>query len=63
MCMKKYKLWVKWIHSYYGNKHLLLDIPNQAMWIIQRILKATKYFAQDGYGAEDILTMPNFLIQ
>ncbi|KAK6777420.1 hypothetical protein RDI58_024137 [Solanum bulbocastanum] len=63
MCMKKNKLWVKWIHTYYGNRDLLLDIPNQATWIIQRILKATKSFSQVVYGAKDILTMPNFLIQ
>ncbi|KAH0774098.1 hypothetical protein KY290_011235 [Solanum tuberosum] len=63
ICMKKDKLWVKWIHSYYGNRDLLMDIPKQASWIIQRTLKATKYFAQAGYGVEDILTMPNISIK
>uniref|UniRef100_A0A0V0HDQ0 Putative ovule protein n=1 Tax=Solanum chacoense TaxID=4108 RepID=A0A0V0HDQ0_SOLCH len=40
-----------------------MDIPNQASWIIQRILKATKYFSQAGYSVDDILTMPNSSIK
>ncbi|XP_060188663.1 uncharacterized protein LOC132617631 [Lycium barbarum] len=60
ICTKKDKLWVKWIHSYYRNRDLLRDVPKQASWIIQKILKATKYFAQAGYSMDDISNIPSF---
>lgn len=36
---KKDKLWVEWIHIYYGKGVLGLQ-AKQASWIVQRILKA-----------------------
>lgn len=35
ICRKKDKLWVKWIHCYYGrNRVLYEDIPSQTSWIV-----------------------------
>lgn len=35
-------------------------VTKQASWIIQKNLKATKYFTQAGYDVVDILTMNSF---
>lgn len=61
LCMKKDKLWVKWIHCYYGrNRNLLLEIPKQASWVVQKILQATKHFIRGGYGIEGMLILQVF---
>ncbi|WMV32216.1 hypothetical protein MTR67_025601 [Solanum verrucosum] len=61
ICNKKGKLWVKWIHSYYGGmRNLLEDIPKQAAWSTQKILQATKYFSRAGYAITDIQVKSHF---
>lgn len=61
---KKDKLWVKWIHCYYGtSRNFLTDIPKQSSWIVQRILKASKYVEKAGYSMNDLRGMNQFSIK
>lgn len=61
ICRKKDRLWVKWLHEYYGrNRNFFMDIPKQASWIVQRILKASKYYAEAGYSPLEIAIMDTF---
>ncbi|XP_059295399.1 uncharacterized protein LOC132048723 [Lycium ferocissimum] len=61
LCQKKDKLWVRWIHCYYGtSRNLLEDIPKQASWIMQKLMKAGKYFLEAGYTLFDIPQMNCF---
>ncbi|XP_060195059.1 uncharacterized protein LOC132624271 [Lycium barbarum] len=52
MCMKKDKLWAKWIHAYYGKGRSVWEIePKQASWVVQKIFKAKKkYFDEAGFS-------------
>jgi len=42
-CQKKDRLWVAWIHSYYGQNEVWNIQAKQASWVFQRILKASKH--------------------
>ncbi|XP_019248784.1 PREDICTED: uncharacterized protein LOC109228056 [Nicotiana attenuata] len=45
LCKKKDKLWVQWIHMYYGKRQAVWKTnPRNASWIVQKIIKAKKYF-------------------
>lgn len=49
MCVKKDKLWVKWIHAYYMKGKSVWKLETkQASWVIQKICKARKYFVEAG---------------
>lgn len=48
LCQKKDKLWVVWIHSYYGKPGIWNIQAQQASWVIQRILKAAKHLQEAG---------------
>lgn len=46
---KKDKLWVRWVHIYYGKGRQLWEVePQQASWILTKILKAKKYLQETG---------------
>ncbi|XP_075107179.1 uncharacterized protein LOC107766925 [Nicotiana tabacum] len=61
LCKKADKLWVRWIHRYYGkNRNIFEDVPKQASWIVQKILKATKYFDEAGYTMAEVQNMERF---
>ncbi|XP_070025322.1 uncharacterized protein LOC142181854 [Nicotiana tabacum] len=64
ICNKKDKLWVKWIHCYYGRRaSLWKSKPMQASWIVQKILKAAKYLEEVGIQEEELNQMQSFTIQ
>lgn len=48
VCQKKEKLWVLWIHSYYGQNGVWNIQAKQASWMVQRIAKAAKHFQEAG---------------
>lgn len=63
MYRKKDKLWVKWIHSYYGNGRIIWEAnSNQASWMVQKIFKAKKYFEEAGTFME-LQSMAEFSIK
>ncbi|XP_060216818.1 uncharacterized protein LOC132644255 [Lycium barbarum] len=47
VAMKKDKLWVLWIHSYYIKGRRLEDmvIPKQSSWIVRKIIAAREWFS------------------
>lgn len=64
ICRKKDTLWVRWIHCYYGrNRVLYEDVPKQASWIVQRILKASKYVEVVGSNITEFKEMEHFSIK
>ncbi|XP_019258169.1 PREDICTED: uncharacterized protein LOC109236442 [Nicotiana attenuata] len=64
LCMKKDRMWVKWIHVYYKKQNALWSIvPKQASWIVQKILKAKQYFEEAGYTDEDVEGISSFSIK
>ncbi|XP_009623101.1 uncharacterized protein [Nicotiana tomentosiformis] len=55
-------MWVQWVHVYYKKYNSMWGAePNQASWVIQKILKVKKYFEEAGYSEEEVLRMENFL--
>lgn len=50
LCKKKDKLWVEWMHSYYGQQGIWGKQAKQASWIVQRIFKAHKHLQNIGYN-------------
>ncbi|XP_075087833.1 uncharacterized protein LOC142169812 [Nicotiana tabacum] len=64
VCTKKDKLWVKWIHYYYGRRTTLwMSQPKQASWIVQKILKAGKYLEEVGLQEKEFILIRTFSIQ
>nr|XP_016461930.1 PREDICTED: uncharacterized protein LOC107785201 [Nicotiana tabacum] len=64
LCKKKDKLWVQWVHVYYKKYNPGWGTePKQASWVIQKIFKAKKYFAEGGYTEDDVLRMKTFSIK
>ncbi|XP_060210446.1 uncharacterized protein LOC132637365 [Lycium barbarum] len=61
ICHKNDKLWIKWLHCYYGNRrNILEDIPKQASWIMQKILKASKHVNAASYTVQELQQMTRF---
>lgn len=44
----------------WGDRNFLEDIPKQTSWIIQKIMKASKYYIEAGYELTDIHNMDQF---
>ncbi|XP_075079647.1 uncharacterized protein LOC142164816 [Nicotiana tabacum] len=64
ICMPKDKLWVKWIHYYYGRRaSLWKSKPMQAYWIVQKIIKVAEYLEEVGIQEEELSQMQCFTIQ
>ncbi|CAN4117930.1 unnamed protein product [Withania somnifera] len=63
LCKKKDKLWVEWIHTYYGKEGVWGVQAKQASWIVQRILKAHKHLQEAGYNESSVLSMDNYSIK
>jgi len=62
LCQKKDKLWVVWIHSYYGKTGIWNIQAQQASWVVHRILKAAKHLQKAGFTEEDIRNMTHYNI-
>lgn len=63
VCKKNDKLWVRWVHAYYGGTSYIWEAKcNQASWIMQKILKAHKYIAQAGMSMDELMSMNQFSI-
>ncbi|XP_070013797.1 uncharacterized protein [Nicotiana sylvestris] len=61
---KKDKLWIQWIHCYYIKGRQVWDTyPNQASWMVRKIMKAKKNFEEAGYTHSDILALSSFSIK
>ncbi|XP_070021911.1 uncharacterized protein LOC142177638 [Nicotiana tabacum] len=55
LCKKKDKLWVQWIHMYYGKRQTIWETnPKNASWIVQKIIKAKKYLEEMGYTMNEV---------
>ncbi|XP_075085042.1 uncharacterized protein LOC107815716 [Nicotiana tabacum] len=51
LCKKKDRLWVRWVHAYYGANISIWEARcNQASWLLQKIVKASKYEDSSWYG-------------
>lgn len=58
---KKDKLWVRWVHIYYGKGRQLWEVePQQASWILTKILKAKKYLEGTGMRMTDMSQLKTF---
>ncbi|XP_019263451.1 PREDICTED: uncharacterized protein LOC109241191 [Nicotiana attenuata] len=56
LAQKKDKLWVQWIHTYYGKGKAVNCIEaNQASWLVKKILNAKHYMIEAGINLEEIL--------
>lgn len=50
---KKDKIWIQWVHMYYGNRGSIWgNLPRQASWMMQKLLKAHKYFEEAGWNED-----------
>ncbi|XP_075074519.1 uncharacterized protein LOC142162107 [Nicotiana tabacum] len=64
LCRKKDKLWVRWIHLYYGKKQEVWDIkPRNASWIVQKIIKAKRYIEVVGVSMKEVAEWNYFSIK
>lgn len=64
LCKKKDRLWVLWVHSYYGKQSYVWGVQvKQASWMVQRILKVHKYLQEAGYSEQDMITMDKYSIK
>lgn len=59
---KEDKLWVEWIHSYYGQEGVWGIQVKQASCLVQKILKAHKHFQAAGYNEHTLLSMKSTLL-
>lgn len=62
VCQKKDKLWVAWIHSYYGQNGVWNIPEKQASWVVQRILKAAQHLQEAGNTEAYIRDMEKYSI-
>ncbi|XP_075074890.1 uncharacterized protein LOC142162436 [Nicotiana tabacum] len=48
LAQKKEKTWIRWIHTYYikGQSILEMNIPQQASWMVRKIIEARKIMQQ-----------------
>ncbi|XP_060182493.1 uncharacterized protein LOC132612187 [Lycium barbarum] len=61
---KKDKLWVQWVHTYYGkHKNLWDEEVKQASWMIRKILKAKKYIKAVGISPDEFIAMSYYSIK
>lgn len=61
---KKIKLWVQWVHEYYGKKRPILEItPRQASWIVQKIAQARLYIEDAGLTMTEVVGWKTFSIR
>lgn len=63
LCKKKDKLWVKWIHSFYGQRGIWGIQAHQASWLVQRIVKAYKRLQATGYNELSLKKMEQYYIK
>ncbi|XP_060195279.1 uncharacterized protein LOC132624530 [Lycium barbarum] len=64
LCKKKDRLWVQWIHIYYGRHQPVLEhTPKQTSWVVRKILKAKDYLQTTGLSVEEILDWNSFSIK
>lgn len=57
---KKDKLWVEWIHTYYGQEGVWGIQAKQASWLVQRILKAYKHLQEAGHSEISVVRMDKY---
>nr|XP_009780957.1 PREDICTED: uncharacterized protein LOC104229926 [Nicotiana sylvestris] len=61
---KKDKLWVQWIHLYYGKKQEVWETnPSNASWIVQKIIKAKIYVEAAGIDMKELAEWNYFSIK
>ncbi|XP_070017114.1 uncharacterized protein LOC142172448 [Nicotiana tabacum] len=60
---KKDKMWIQWAHLYYKRYTTWGEQPKQASWVVQKIIKAKKYFEEVGYSEEKVRQMDKFSIK
>ncbi|XP_019248713.1 PREDICTED: uncharacterized protein LOC109227980 [Nicotiana attenuata] len=64
LCKKKDKLWVQWIHLYYGKKQEVWESnPNNASWIVQKIIKAKRHVEAAGVDMKELAEWNFFSIK
>ncbi|XP_070014197.1 uncharacterized protein [Nicotiana sylvestris] len=60
---KNDKLWVVWIHTYYGKGRTVEYIEaKQASWLVQKILKAKQYMIEVGVNLDEVLEKEHITI-
>lgn len=54
LAKKKDRIWIRWIHAYYikGLDLFTMKCPNQASWIVQKIIGSAQYFQDDAKRAK-----------
>ncbi|WMV40853.1 hypothetical protein MTR67_034238 [Solanum verrucosum] len=62
LCRNKDKLWVAWIHSYYGQHGVWNIQTKQTSWIVQRIFKAAQYLQEVGLNEACVRNMESYSI-
>ncbi|XP_060195131.1 uncharacterized protein LOC132624355 [Lycium barbarum] len=61
---KKDKLWVKWLHIYYGKGRSMWGlVAGNASWVVRKILKAKVYLENVGIQEQDLIQMEKFSIK
>ncbi|WMV37355.1 hypothetical protein MTR67_030740 [Solanum verrucosum] len=61
---KKDRLWVKWIHMYYGKQGTIWGvIPTQASWTVKKIMQMHKVFETIGWNEEYVKHIGKFSIK
>nr|XP_016479252.1 PREDICTED: uncharacterized protein LOC107800574 [Nicotiana tabacum] len=63
-CMKKDKLWIRWVHVYYIKGKIPWQVEaKQALWIIRKILQAGKYINKARLDIGKVLGTKSFSIR
>lgn len=60
LCQKKDKLWVVWIHTYYGKNGIWNVQDGQASLVIQKILKVAKHLQKAGFSEADMESIEKY---
>lgn len=64
LCKKKGKLWVQWVHIYYGKGCNIWEIePKYATWMVKKILKSKKSIEEIGIQVSELCNMATFSIK
>ncbi|XP_049365284.1 uncharacterized protein LOC125830123 [Solanum verrucosum] len=64
LCVKKYRLWVKWVHQYYGKQGTLWGVEApQASWMVRKILQMHQELETIGWNEMYIKQMDRFSIK
>ncbi|KAK4716502.1 hypothetical protein R3W88_014840 [Solanum pinnatisectum] len=61
---KKDKLWVQWVHMYYGKQGTVWNIQaNQASWMVRKIIQIYKVFEVVGWNEAQVIQVEKFSIK